>query len=287
MSDFTCMLAQDGRPTQKELASGRWLAQPKWDGMRALMICNGVERTMVTRAGKPILQKNVQHILDLVAERAPDFVGVLDGELYAGSWNRTMMMAKGPYDDTSELRFIVFDCLTAQEWAAQDCPLSLEERIDRLENLNLERAGDELRPPVQTATGEVVVSEEEAVAMTNDLVALGFEGLVIKNLDSKYVWKRSSAWRKSKLSITKDGVVRGVVEGLGKHVGRLGALIVEIDPQTTTRVGTGFTDAQRTELWEARESLIGRMVEFKEALNPAKMTVSDFPVFIRMRPDKE
>lgn len=66
--------------------------------------------------------------------------------------------------------------------------------------------------------------------------ARGYEGLVIHAGGKLY---------KVKGEETYDVEVTGVIPGKGKHVGRMGALMT-----TMGKVGTGFTDAQREELWQ-------------------------------------
>jgi hypothetical protein len=63
----------------------------------------------------------------------------------------------------------------------------------------------------------------------------GYEGLVIHAGGLLY---------KVKGEETYDVEVTGVIPGKGKHTGRMGALVT-----TMGKVGTGFTDAQRSEHW--------------------------------------
>lgn len=60
----------------------------------------------------------------------------------------------------------------------------------------------------------------------------GYEGIVI---DKKYKWKKKE---------TLDVKVTGIIPGKGKHAGRMGALMT-----THGKVGTGFSDKEREEVW--------------------------------------
>jgi hypothetical protein len=64
---------------------------------------------------------------------------------------------------------------------------------------------------------------------------VGYEGLILRQGDK---------WLKVKPSETHDVKVVNLVEGTGKYVGMLGAMVTE-----KGNVGTGFTDAQRKEFW--------------------------------------
>jgi DNA ligase-1 len=78
------------------------------------------------------------------------------------------------------------------------------------------------------------------------LVADGAEGIMIQKPGSRYEpAKRSYDIRKVKPFQDAEGVVIGHSPGEGKHVGRLGALIVRLPDGKSFNVGTGFTDLQR------------------------------------------
>jgi DNA ligase-1 len=75
--------------------------------------------------------------------------------------------------------------------------------------------------------------------------ALGGEGLMLRRPGSKYEAGRSSTLLKVKTFHDAEGRVVGHEDGKGKHKGRLGALVVEMDNGTRFNVGTGFTDKER------------------------------------------
>jgi len=79
--------------------------------------------------------------------------------------------------------------------------------------------------------------------------------------------------------------VVGVEAGTGKYTHVLGALIVQDRNGTTFKVGGGFTDKQRKEFWEDRNSLIGQCVEVVLFPSKQKTSKASFPVFLRFRPD--
>lgn len=90
------------------------------------------------------------------------------------------------------------------------------------------------------------------------LKAEGEEGVVLKDKTKGYYQDR---WAKDKKVETLDLVIRDFQEGVGKHSGRLGALVCA-DPKTgaVTKVGTGFTDSQREAIWALQSSLRGKLV---------------------------
>lgn len=90
------------------------------------------------------------------------------------------------------------------------------------------------------------------------------EGLVYKKWSDLYVG--STVWRRKK-EFTMDYVVMGFEEGKGKHSGRLGALIcgLMVDGYLTekVRVGGGFNDAEREDIWTNAKKYVGRVLEVK------------------------
>lgn len=104
-------------------------------------------------------------------------------------------------------------------------------------------------------------------------VKLGYEGIVLRH-------ETSGEWIKVKPVQTHDVPIIGFTEGKGKHAGRLGKLHTPMGD-----VGTGFTDLERTTLWELREGLTGLIIE----VECGELTPSGkfrFPRFKHFRFDK-
>lgn len=92
-------------------------------------------------------------------------------------------------------------------------------------------------------------------------VSQGFEGAMVKDTEAPYQQgKRSNAWLKVKAVDSDDCAIVSVHEGRGRLAGTMGHVIVE-NGIKLVRVGGGFTDAQRKEIWEARDTVIGSYLE--------------------------
>lgn len=104
-----------------------------------------------------------------------------------------------------------------------------------------------------------------------EAIAEGHEGIVL--------WPEHGQPVKRKLERTVDAIIEGAVVGKGKHAGRLGALITN-----RGRVGTGFTDAERSALWAQLPTLYGMVIEVTamESLASGKLR---HPRFARLRED--
>ena len=89
---------------------------------------------------------------------------------------------------------------------------------------------------------------------------------MIKPTHDIYKCKRSHAWLKVKPFIEVTLSVVDVEEGTGRNEGKLGALVVEGEDDGKffrLNVGSGLTDENREVFWEAKDELIGQLVEVR------------------------
>jgi DNA ligase-1 len=108
--------------------------------------------------------------------------------------------------------------------------------------------------------------ENRFVALNKAAVDGGYEGVMIKDVDAPYECKRSHSWLKAKPFIEVTLEVIAVEEGTGRNEGRLGALVCagqDDGKDIRVNVGSGFTDADRSSFWTARNDLIGQLVEVR------------------------
>lgn len=112
---------------------------------------------------------------------------------------------------------------------------------------------------------------------------------MIKTVDAPYQCKRTDAWMKWKPTITVDLTVMSLEAGTGRNTGRLGALVCEGEDQGRSirvNVGSGFTDKDRTEYWQAHDSIVGQIVEVEAdavTQNQDGTFSLRFPRFVRFR----
>jgi len=255
-------------------------AEPKYDGIRVVAVCENGQVQLFSRAGKEFT--NFPKILNAIAGHQPFEGLMLDGEVFGASFDDATTVAhnKGGKDD-SALTYCVWDCMRTQEFAASDCDRTL---VDRQKMLSGAICGCD--PRVQQAPGCLVNSEEQMLATFKALREQGYEGLVLKPLDGVYSFKRSKTWVKVKEAATTEGVIKKILPGTGKHKSVMGAVMVSIEGMKDTKVGSGFSDEQRAEFWEKKDQMVGRAIEFKHmGITPHQSY--RHPVFLRLRPDKE
>ena len=250
------------------------LASPKLDGIRATVVPG---QGLLSRSLKPIPNDYTRKLFSI-----PALEGV-DGELIVGSavgervFNRTTsgIMSKAGEPDVT---FCVFDTLAP----GPDIPFH-----QRLEHL---RAQTAYLPKVTVVLHQTIRSASELETFELAMLDEGFEGAMARDPNGRYKYGRSTLREGILLKVKRfddlEAEVIGVEElmtneneqvrderGYAKRstakaglvpTGTLGALICKA-PQFAHEfnVGSGFTAAQRAELWRQREALVGELAVVK------------------------
>ena len=81
-----------------------------------------------------------------------------------------------------------------------------------------------------------------------------------------------------------DLKIERLLEGTGKHSGKLGSVVVCFNG-VEVNVGSGFSDELREKIWSHREKFVGRMIEvrYQEVTPDGSLR---FPTFVCFRNDK-
>lgn len=302
---FSCQLAtnSEGRPEMKGIKR----LEPKLDGVRVLMSVTfpdygGVNIVSYSRNGK--IFENFLHIEKQIEESClkllkavgvPNTGFVLDGEVVGNSFQELMRQARRKEDvQNDDSVFHVFDVIPSEDFLRGHWNAQLNKRLAILEKMQPtidNMANVELLPHIQVDLD----NEEGQKALhkyAQDMVVAGYEGIMIKDLDAPYECSRSKSWLKWKPTITVDLEVIGLEEGTGRNKGRLGALVcngVDDGKEITVNVGSGFSDEERSQLWEDRNFVVGRTVEILCDVitqNQDGTYSLRFPRFVRFRDDK-
>lgn len=252
------------------------VVEPKIDGVRAIFIFAGDRFCCLSRKGNTL--NNVSHI---AAELIDKFDGwVLDGELVADDFSSTVSTLHRSENGDMDARFIVFDALTVDEFDSRTCDRPLDERRKTLERMLPKRL---LFTSLLKQKRVRSISDVEAAMKT--YVKQGFEGAVMKDLDSFYSFKRGSDWVKVKPFKSGDFKIVSIEEGKGRLKGTMGKIYVKGPKGKVSGVGTGFDDAERARFWKQRQKLIGKIAEVKYQ-EIASSGGLRFPSFMRLRGDK-
>lgn len=216
--------------------TGYWLSE-KLDGVRAYW--DGTQ--FLSRLG------NRFHAPDWFTKGLPDTP--LDGELWGGRklFQRTVGIVKSQNSpEWKSLSYVVFD--------APSHPGPFESRIERcVELLGNGACAFAKVLPQETCRGVDHLRSELA-----RIDGLGGEGIMARKPKTAYEIGRSATLLKVKTFRDAEARVVAHLPGVGRHKGRLGALLVELADGTQFNVGTGFSDKERE-----NPPAVGALVSFR------------------------
>ncbi len=262
--------------------------EPKLDGLRCIALKREGKVTLFTRNGTEL---ESMPKIKAALEAAPYDNCVLDGEGMAADWNESasVMMSKTQKDD-SNLKYNIFDAMTLEAWDQQEPEKTgtYASRLDRVADIVRRCASDRIRQvPHITAR-----DEDELKTYFSKCMDDGFEGVMLKTLDTPYEFKRSKNILKLKPCVTYEGVIVGHYKGRRgtKREGLFGGFRVVLPNGVVTRIGGGFNDALKADVQlQGGDTFLGKIVELEAQPDPMTkdgLTVDGkarFPVFCRFR----
>lgn len=302
---FRVMLAATLKKGQEKDLEFPLLASPKIDGVR-MYIKDGVG---YTRSNKLIPNKHVQNIIKSFGR----MLNGLDGELVVGN-----PYDKDVYNNTSGavrresgepyVTFCVFDNYMVSGWDYKS----------RLQLLSLPfkgiRFGSEEYPEgfVELVDTKLITSYEELEAYEQEVLAQGYEGVILRSPTALYKQGRSTLNEQGMIKLKRfldaEAEIIGFEELMHNHNqavtnalgltersshkenleggNKLGALICKTPEGVEFKIGTGFNDAQRQEFWKRRDELLGRLVTYKYFSYGIK-EAPRHPVFLRLRTSRD
>ena len=202
-----------------------WYCSEKLDGIRA--VWDGYQ--FWSRSGNP---------LNVPKEFVSGFPQVtLDGELFGGRGNfdKTSGLVRKKVPDYSEWGFMEFKVFDCPDMAT----LPFEERFGYLKKLF-----NGMNHPHLKLCEQVKISKDHIAELLSAVIDEGGEGLMLRNPDSLYEFKRSSSLLKVKQTHDAEAVIIGYESGTGKYRGKCGSLICEYHGKMF-KCGSGLSDNLR------------------------------------------
>lgn len=263
----------------------------KVDGIR-MSVHNGV---CMSRSMKPIPSSAVQAKFG-----KPEYEGY-DGEIIYGNKNakdvfnkstRACMTHEFPEEfDINCLHFYVFDVIGEEPYAIRYAMME-----------------PDVKNNVHRLWSTYVNSPEEVAKYESEFLEQGAEGVILRSPTGKYKQGRSTLKEgillKVKQFVDEEATIidfeekmhnanEATVGELGQTkrsshqenmipCNTLGAIVVHSEKWGTFKIGTGFNDEQRQEIWDNREAYIGKLVKFKY-FAVGVVDKPRFPVYLGIR----
>lgn len=214
---FKPMLANDFN-IYKDKLTYPVMSQPKLDGVRAVVQESG----MKSRNGKPhISTPHIHKALEKLFIDNPDLV--FDGELYVHKgecdFNKIISLVrkkKPTLEDIEEskkhIKYHIYDLPSH--------PGTFAERLGALMEMDL----PECCILVPTS---ICMDEKSVMDHYNEYMEKGYEGQMVRVIDSIYENKRSKSLLKHKVFFDNEFEIVGVEEGKGKLTGKVGRLVFD------------------------------------------------------------
>lgn len=261
------------------------IVEAKLDGIRCIANVKDGVVIMLSRNGKPLDNfPQIEEELKLLPN------GTYDGEIYVHDKNgfqRLMkhVRTKEKAPDDLPFRYYIFDVVDEKLTT-----ILRKQKLHKILNNPYEGDGNiewftNIKNRLAYVEFYYVNSKEILDGLMNSALNDGFEGLMIKDCSAKYEPKRTKNILKLKRFHSSEAIVVGFVEGRDKYQGMLGTIILDKNG-ITFEVGSGFNDEQRERLWQSKENLIGRIVEYKYQ-ELTEDNIPRFPTFVRFREDQE
>jgi DNA ligase-1 len=309
---FSCQLAtnSEGRPEMK----GKKRLEPKLDGVRVLMYVTKTtvgrkktySATSYSRNGKVFdnfghielqIMDNMERLIQ-AGNKYQSYLNdgfILDGEVIGNTFQELMRQARRKENaQADDSVFNIFDIIPLDDFLRGHWNAQLHKRVALLEHMRPvidTMPNVELLPHIMVDL-DYAEGHDQLNRYAKDQVNAGFEGIMIKDINAPYECKRNTFWMKWKPTITVDLEVIDVEEGTGRNKGRVGALVCsgqDDGKQITVNVGSGFSDADRDQLWLDRDMVIGKTCEILCDVitqNQDGTYSLRFPRFVRFRDDK-
>lgn len=301
---FEVMLAdkcEDDDQMLDVISGGGIIADYKYDGVRTILVANGTNFTFYSREG--VEMPYCQGLFDEDLTKILDEIGpfVLDSEQFSGSWEETMNARKGGDNSAKQnMGLKAFFIMPYDDWVNQSTEITMKQNRE-----NIEKIFTKIKPKkIVISDSRIVNSIDEIKSMLQEVTTPGFdnqpkgyEGLILKNPNAVYQWKRVMDWCKVKNFYDVDMQVIEILPGRPntKYSGKMGKVLgrgyLEDGTLVQGLIGSGFTDHEREFYYNNPQEIIGRTIvcSYQEVTKPsAKSPIPNlrFCTFVRIRDDK-
>ncbi len=277
---FKVTLAHPYSPSRVNFETEEWYGSRKLDGVRCICRKEGNSVTFYSRNGKEF------ETLGNIAEEVKKIPGnfVLDGEVCmvdengAEDFQGIMKEFRRKNHTIKNPKFLVFDCLTIEEFDNHKGKVKLSERLLRnpIEYIKPTPEGWYEFNTLALVDQVLIKTEDQFTEMVKDAELNGYEGIMVRK-NISYEGKRSHNLLKVKKFHDDEYTVLDCVNGNirwtenGQQIERecLSSIIIE-HKGCKVSVGSGFSKEQREYYLNRHEELVGKTVTiqyFEESTN--------------------
>ena len=291
---FTLQKAEPFDESKLTFTKGYILGEEEYDGVRCAIFVDDGNVTAFTYNGKLVKLTTIGRAFKRLCEDMGVDRMVFDCELLSkkqrvSTSGLVNKLIKKPEDNTDEeLYAMVFHFMSIEEFKNQKCSSTNEEVANKLGALD---ANGSANRKIKFSKSYVLRNMDEIEALFKEVREKGGEGLMLKDPDAHYEWKRSSTWLKLKSIYSTTLRVHDVYLAGDdtKYKGLVGGLVcITEDCKMMINVGSGLSDTDRVHFLE-QDKIVDQLVEvaftdinFDENGKP----FLDFPRFKGIRTDK-
>ena len=281
----------------KRVESEQYLITRKLDGVRCLAVVKNNDIKFYSRLGHEytslsVLRNAMQTILP------KDWEGVLDGELCViddgdnENFKLAVSEVKRKTEQMQRPHYKVFDCLTLDEFYGKKESANYSVRLETAKKL-LEWT----ETPFLSVLRAVKYSPDNFIRAQTVVAQKGYEGLILRS-DTPYRSGRTSDLLKVKKFMDAEYQIEDfkcttkLMKGLSgtmEPVECLGSVTIR-HKGNPVDVGSGFSDAQRIEIWRNQEKYLGKAITvkyFEESEDAYGNPSLRFPIFKGFRDGNE
>jgi DNA ligase 1 len=252
-----------------------FIVQPKLDGVRCRAVPSpDIEYTLLSSEQNEII--SVPHI-NAALKALGMWPTEFDGELYVHGLSfediySITSRSVNLHHSTTDMQYHIFDLVNNKSQSERFLHLPLLEKH-----------------PLLSVEYYIADTLEDIMKAHDKILERGYEGIIVRNIFGRYERKRSTSIMKFKPK--KDDYYKIInwkeeISIHGEPKGRMGALICTSDEGTIFSVGSGLTDGSREDLWNKRESIIGKLAHVKYQHITSGRRVPRFPVLIEVTEDE-
>lgn len=272
-------------------------SQLKSDGMfvNVNLLQDGTVQ-ILSRAGRPFdiepfesLTEEIRTNLSKDTQTHGEMLVIRDGKVLprkTGNGILNSVSKGGSFGKNEHPRLVVWDQIPLKESKVKGLyKVAYENRFKSLQS-QLPKDGN-----IVFVENKIVHSFQEAFEHYKELVAQGFEGTIIKDPTAEWKDGTSKLQIKMKIECDCDLEIVGFNPGKGKNALTFGSIIVRSSDALLEVSVSGFTDEERVEIWNNKDSLIGTIMTVKsnELMKPGDhntMYSLFLPRFEEFRKDK-